>query len=222
MSTTSSGRRGLFVTFEGQDGSGKTTQIRLLAERLRQMGHTVIETAEPGGTRIGKMIRGILLGGGNNDLSPTTEMLLFFASRSQALDEWIAPALAQGHIVLSDRWTDSTRAYQGGARGLGEEAVLATDRIACRGMGPDITIYLDIDQETSIARALARNEAGGNTETRLDEESSEFHRKARETYYDIARKEPARFRLIDARAEPAEVADRVWAAVAPVVPHDAG
>src|SRR5258708_6054536 len=187
MSTT---RRGLFVTFEGQDGSGKTTQMTLLAARLRQMGHVVIETAEPGGTRIGRMIRTILLEGANKDLSPTTEMLLFFASRSQAQDEWITPALNQGQVVLSDRWTDSTRAYQGGARGLGDDTVLAVDRIACRGLAPDVTLYLDIDQETSIARALARNQEGGSTETRLDEESVEFHRKARDAYHRIAAQEP--------------------------------
>src|SRR5229473_1662946 len=188
---------GLFITFEGQDGCGKTTQISLLAARLRQAGYIVTETAEPGGTRIGKMIRSILLEGVNKDLSPTTEMLLFFASRSQAIDEWILPALHDGQIVLSDRWTDSTRAYQGAARDLGDDTVRAMDRIACRGLTPDLTLYLDIDLETSIARALARNDAGGNTETRLDEESGEFHRKARDAYYRIAAQEPQRFRLVD-------------------------
>jgi dTMP kinase len=150
-------KRSLFLTFEGMDGSGKTTQMRLLAERLRARGREVLETAEPGGTRIGIEIRRILLDAANQELGPTAEMLLYFACRAQNVDEWIMPALAAGKIVLSDRFTDSTLVYQGCGRGLGAETVMTLDRIACRGLVPDLTLLIDIDAETSLARAHARN-----------------------------------------------------------------
>ena len=149
-------KRSLFLTFEGMDGSGKTTQMRLLAERLRARGRDVLETAEPGGTRIGIEIRRILLDAANQELGPTAEMLLYFACRAQNLDEWITPALAEGKIVLSDRFTDSTLVYQGCGRGLGAEAVMTLDRIACRGLVPDLTLLIDIDLETSLRRARQR------------------------------------------------------------------
>src|SRR5260221_9390299 len=126
-------KRGLFITFEGMDGCGKTTQMRRLGKRLRGAGHTVLETVEPGGAAIGLQIRSILLHSANRELSPTTELLLYFAARAQNVDQLILPALGQGRIVLSDRFTDSSLAYQGSGRGLGVETVLALDRIACRG-----------------------------------------------------------------------------------------
>ncbi len=146
-------RRGRFITFEGLDGAGKSTQMELLARRLRESGRNVLVTAEPGGTPIGEQIRRILLDRANAGLSPVAELLLYFASRAQNVEEAILPALEQGRIVLSDRFTDSTLVYQGFGRGLGEEAVKALERIACRGLQPDLTIYLDIDLETSLARA---------------------------------------------------------------------
>ena len=155
MSTIST--RGRFISFEGTDGCGKSTQMRMLAARLRGEGKDVIETAEPGGTRIGLQIRGILLDSVNQELSPTAEMLLYFASRAQNVDERIVPALERGTIVLSDRFTDSTLAYQGAARGLGRDVVMTLHQIACRGLLPDLTIYLDIDLDTSLQRAHARN-----------------------------------------------------------------
>src|SRR5580704_13067802 len=148
---------GLFITFEGMDGSGKTTQMHLLAARLRGLGRTVLETAEPGGTPIGTKIRRILLDSANQELSPAAELLLYFASRAQNVDEWIAPALQRGEVVLADRFTDSSLVYQGYGRGLGAENVLALDRIACRGLKPNVTILVDIDAGTSLARAHARN-----------------------------------------------------------------
>jgi dTMP kinase len=129
--------RSLFITFEGMDGSGKTTQLRRLAAHLRALGRAVLETAEPGGTAIGTKIRQILLDARNQALSPTAELLLYFASRAQNVDESIQPALDRGEIVLADRFTDSTLAYQACARGLGADVVLALDEIACRGLRPE-------------------------------------------------------------------------------------
>src|SRR5580700_6902920 len=137
MSTTKSG---LFITFEGPDGSGKSTQARMLAERLRGEGRTVLESAEPGGTPIGQQIRRILLDPANRELTPIAELLLMFAARAQNVEQWILPALAAGKIVISDRFTDSSIAYQGAGRGLGWEKVLELDGIACHGLVPDLTI----------------------------------------------------------------------------------
>src|SRR5258708_39508406 len=151
--------RGRFITFEGMDGSGKTTQMHRLAARLRAQGRTVLETVEPGGPPVAQKIRRILLDRENQELSPTTEILLYFASRAQNVDEWIMPALARGEIVLSDRFTDSSLVYQGYGRGLGADAVAALDRIACRGLKPNLTILVDVDPEASLERARARNMA---------------------------------------------------------------
>src|SRR3954463_4917264 len=135
------------------DGSGKTTQMHRLAARLRGMGRTVIETVEPGGPRIAMMIRRILLDSANQELSPAAELLLYFASRAQNVDEVIRPALARGEIVLSDRFTDSSLVYQGYGRGLGAAAVRDPERVACRGLKPNLTILVDVDAESSLARA---------------------------------------------------------------------
>src|SRR5271156_3517000 len=178
MSTTSRRSmtgRGLFITFEGPDGSGKSTQARMLAQRLRSEGRQVLESVEPGGTPIGQQIRRILLDPANKELAATAELLLMFAARAQNVEQWILPALQQGKIVISDRFTDSSVAYQGAGRGLGQSTVLELDRIACRGLVPDLTICIDIDTETGLARALGR----GGRDTRLEEQAIEFHQKAR-------------------------------------------
>lgn len=202
--------RGLFITFEGLDGSGKTTQMRRLAKRLRARGHVVLETVEPGGTEIGGKIRQVLLDAANQELSPTAELLLYFASRAQNVDERILPALRRGEIVLADRFTDSTLVYQGCGRGLGAETVLALDRVACRGLKPDLTLLVDIDVETSLARARARNAAQPAGETRMDEQSLEFHRKVYEAYQALAAGEPERIRRIDGRAAIEEIELAIW------------
>jgi dTMP kinase len=207
--------RGVFITFEGGDGSGKSTQMRLLAERLRREGREVIETVEPGGTRIGAQIRRILLDSANQDLRATPELLLYFASRAQNVEELILPALERGAIVLSDRFTDSSMAYQGYARGLGEEAVLALDRVACHGLVPDLTLLIDIELVTSLARARERQLS--RSETRMDEQAAEFHHKVRAAYRAMAAREPQRFRLIDGRADVETVARAVWEAMRPLV-----
>jgi dTMP kinase len=215
MSTT---RRGLFITLEGPDGSGKSTQAHLLAERLRREGHQVLETVEPGGTPIGQQIRGILLNPANQDLVPTAELLLMFAARAQNVEQWILPALEQGRIVVCDRFTDSSLAYQGAARGLGAGTVLAVDRIACHGLVPDLTLCIDIDTETGLARAHSRNRVDtGKKESRLDEQSIEFHRKARDAYHELAKSQPKRFHLIDGNDTPEAVAENVWKQVAPLL-----
>ncbi|MGO9616222.1 MAG: dTMP kinase [Bryobacteraceae bacterium] len=208
---------GLFITFEGPDGSGKTTQLRRLAARLRGMGRTVLETAEPGGTPIGGKIRGILLDNANQELCPTAELLLYFASRAQNVDEWILPALARGEVVLADRFTDSSLVYQGYGRGLGAENVMALDRIACRGLKPHLTLLVDIDAETSLARARARNQAETSHETRMDEQSIEFHRAVYRAYHELAAREPERVKLVDGRAGIDEIEAEIWRLVSPYV-----
>jgi dTMP kinase len=205
--------RGLFITFEGMDGSGKTTQMHRLAARLRALGRTVLETAEPGGTPIGMKIRRILLDAANQELSPTTEVLLYFASRSQNVDEWIASALDRGEIVLADRFTDSSLVYQGCGRDLGVDTILALEGIACRGLKPNLTLLVDIDAETSLARARARNLAQPHCETRMDDQSLEFHRKVYQAYHALAAREPERVKVVDGRADVDAIERQVWSIV---------
>lgn len=204
--------RGVFITFEGMDGSGKTTQMRRLARRLRKQGRAVLETAEPGGTEIGSQIRRILLDSANHALSPTAELLLYFACRAQNVDESIVPALAAGTIVLSDRFTDSSLVYQGCGRGLGAESVLALDRIACRGLKPDLTLLIDIDLATSLARAEARNRRGNGAD-RMERQEAAFYERVRDAYLALAAQEPGRFHIVDGRDKLDSVAAQIWRVV---------
>ncbi len=208
---------GIFITFEGIDGSGKTTQLRRLAGRLRTRGREVLETAEPGGTRIGTQIRSILLSAANNDLCPMAELLLYFASRAQNVDEFIKPALDAGKVVLSDRFTDSSLVYQGYGRGLGPENVAALDRMACRGLVPALTIFVDIDLKTSIHRARDRNTAETSDETRLDDESLDFHRTVHEAYLELAKRDSYRYRVVDGTAGMDAIEAAIWKIVEPHV-----
>lgn len=214
MSTT---KRGLFITFEGPEGSGKSTQLRRLAARLRAEGRPVLETAEPGGTPIGMQIRRVLLDARNHELRPTTELLLMFAARAQNVDELILPALSRGEIVLCDRFTDSSLVYQGVARGLGADVVYDVDRIACRGLVPDLTIVVDIATELGLERAHGRNRKTQDVETRLDEQTVDFHRKVREAYLQLASDEPNRVKLIDGSGSEENVENAVWNAVSVVL-----
>ncbi|HVV46806.1 MAG TPA: dTMP kinase, partial [Bryobacteraceae bacterium] len=182
----SSPPQGRFITFEGMDGCGKTTQLRLLAQHLRENGRAVVETVEPGGTEIGRQIRRILLDPANSAIHARAELLLYFASRAQNVEEVIRPALAEGRIILCDRFTDSTLVYQGCGRGLDAAIVRELDHIACQGLRPDITILIDIDLETSLARAKRRNERTGQSESRIDDESAAFHESVRRGYLDLA------------------------------------
>jgi dTMP kinase len=210
---------GLFLSFEGTDGSGKSTQMRLLVERLRRDGFTVVENQEPGATHIGRQIRRILLDPAHDEMAGMTELLLMFASRAQAAAEIIRPALQRGDIVVSDRFTDSTLAYQGEGRGIGCETVLAAHKLALGDLLPDLTVCVTIDVETGLSRAHDRNSAaeGPDSEARLDQQSLDFHYRVAEGYRKIARLEPARFRLVDGHGEPHVVAERVWGQVEPVL-----
>lgn len=198
-------QRGKFITFEGLDGCGKSTQLEKLAEVLRHDGLDVLTTREPGGTEIGERIRAVLLDSRTAGLDPYAEMALMFASRAQLIAQVIEPALAAGRWVLCDRFTDSTVAYQGGGRQLGAEPVLQLHTVLCRGLWPDLTILMDCDVSSCVRRALRRNKATAATaETNLDEnrfekESHAFFTRVRDAFLEIARREPQRVVTVDAR-----------------------
>ena len=208
-------RRGKFITLEGLDGTGKSTQLRRLAAALRRAGHKVVETREPGGTATGEKIRKVLLDSGTAGLSPLAEMALMFASRAQHIAEVIEPALAHGSVVLCDRFTDSTEAYQGSGRKLGSEAVLELHRVLCGDLQPDLTIVLDSDAAKSVGRARRRNKrasrhAGGDgDENRFEQETRTFFGRVREGYLAIARREPGRVAVVDARGTPGQTHEKI-------------
>jgi dTMP kinase len=201
-------KRGRFITFEGLDGCGKSTQLEKLATVLRSEGIDVLTTREPGGTEIGERIRTVLLDSRTAGLDPWAEMALMFASRAQQLAQVIEPALNHGRWVLCDRFTDSTEAYQGGGRQLGSDSVLQVHQVLCRGIWPDLTILMDSDVEHSVKRARRRNQAAVDgaqpDENRFEQESQAFFTRVRQAYLAIANREPQRVALVDAR-RPAEV-----------------
>ena len=205
--------RGQFITFEGIDGCGKTTQLRAFAAWLREAGRDVVEAVEPGGTPIGREIRRVLLDPASAAMDPRTELLLYFASRAQNVAEVIRPALAEGKIVVCDRFTDSTLVYQGCGRGIDSAVIRDLDRIACAGLQPDLTILIEIDVATSIHRARRRNDRTGAAESRIDDESAAFHTRVRDGYRALAAAEPQRFVCIDGKAGIAEVGNRIQEAL---------
>lgn len=192
--------RGFFITFEGLDGSGKTTQLRLLAASLEAQGHTVVTLRQPGGTALGDRIRSILLDSRSENtlgaIAPLTEMALMFADRAQAIHEVILPALAAGSIVLCDRYTDSSEAYQGAGRGLGSQRILEMHAAACDNLQPDLTILLLPSLEASLKRARRRNQRHtkkkGADENRFESEPDDFYRRIHAKYEEIAAREPHR------------------------------
>jgi len=203
--------RGKFITFEGLDGTGKSTQIEKLAKALRALGQSVVVTREPGGTGTGEKIRHVILDSATTELSPMAEMALMFASRAQHIREVIEPGVAQGKIVLCDRFTDSTEAYQGSGRKLGNKAVLELHRILCGDLQPDLTILLDSDLATSVERARRRNvaktaKAGRfhKDENRFEQENRAFFGRVRNGYLAIARRETGRVVVVDARGTPSQ------------------
>ena len=201
--------RGKFISFEGLDGSGKSTQIEKLARALRAHSIPVTVTREPGGTAAGEKIREVLLHSTTSGLSPLTEMALMFASRAQHIHQVIQPALAEGRVVLCDRFTDSTEAYQGGGRKLGAKPVLALHEILCGGLDPDLTILLDNEAAFSVERARRRNRKHKATrpekdENRFEQESRAFFGRVRSAYLAIAAREPHRVHVVNARGTPQE------------------
>jgi dTMP kinase len=193
--------RGKFITFEGLDGCGKSTQMGKLAEVLRADGFDVISTREPGGTAIGERIRGVLLDS-SNEMAPMTELTLMFASRAQQIAEVIEPALRAGTIVLCDRFTDSSEAYQGAGRQLGPKTVLAMHKIVCGNLQPDLTILMDSDPARSVERARRRNlelQKGATDENRFEQENRAFFERVHRQYLTIARREPKRVVQVNAR-----------------------
>jgi dTMP kinase len=222
MSSEPTQHPGIFITFEGPDGSGKTTQIRILAEWLRTQGHEPVQLRQPGGTALGERIRSILLDSraeeGLGKIAPLTELALMFADRAQSIREIILPALAAGSVVLCDRYTDSSEAYQGSGRGLGSERVLAVHRAVCDDLQPDLTILLLPDFEAALRRAQRRNQRhrethGGADENRFEAEGAEFYRRVHEGYAAIAAREPQRVRVIGGDDGIETVADHVRAIV---------
>ena len=203
---------GIFLSFEGIDGCGKTTQLQGMASRLRKAGCEPVIAQEPGGTRLGREIRALLLDSANAELRPIPELLLYFASRAQNIAEVIEPALEAGRVVLCDRFTDATAAYQGYGRGLGLEAVRRVEEVACRGVEPDLTLWLDIDPEVGVVRARRRNGACSADENRMEQEGIEFYAKVRQGYAAIHQAEPRRVRRIDAAGSVEDVARRIDAA----------
>jgi dTMP kinase len=189
---------GFFLTFEGLDGSGKTTQLRRLAGWLEARGEHPLVTRQPGGTRVGDRIRALLLDSKTEALAPRAELGLMFADRAQAIAEVIAPAINRGETVLCDRFTDSTEAYQGGGRELGSEIVLALHQAICGGLQPDLTILLLPDFEASLERARRRNARPGVVdEGRFEREGNAFYRRVFDKYREIAAREPVRVVVID-------------------------
>lgn len=187
-------KRGIFITFEGPEGSGKTTHSRLLCDFLRKKGYNVLHTREPGGTLISEKIRRILLDPENKGMDVACEMLLYMAARAQIVKEEILPALQEGKIVVCDRFTDATLAYQGYAGGMGLEVIEDIASIVTKGIRPDITFLLDIEARTGLLRA-------GESRDRMERKSILYHNKVRKGYLDIAKKEPRRVKVISAIAE---------------------
>jgi len=220
-------RRGKFITFEGLDGTGKSTQLSKLAAALRAAGHQIVETREPGGTATGEKIRRLLLDSATQGLSPPAEMALMFASRAQHIAEVIQPALERGEIVLCDRFTDSTEAYQGYGRKLGSADVLELHRVLCGGLQPDLTILLDSDPAMSVGRARRRNQRVLDVatkseshsskrspnkhadESRFEQQNRAFFARVHAGYQAIAQREPQRVVAVDASGSPPQTHRRI-------------
>ncbi|MFO1460295.1 MAG: dTMP kinase [Verrucomicrobiota bacterium] len=203
--------RGVFITFEGGEACGKTTQIRLLQDRLRAMGRTVLAVREPGGTPLGEKIRHLLkhdLDG--NGMSPETELLLMNASRAELVRKVICPALDSGSVVLCDRFSDSTLAYQGGGRGLDPAMVRAVVRAATGTLWPDLTLWLRLSPDEAIRRLRERKGEQGNLGDRFDDERSDFFERVERAYEQLAREEPHRMIPVPAEGSPETVAGRIW------------
>lgn len=201
---------GFFVSFEGPEGSGKTTQIARLSAALEAAGLRCVSTREPGGTAVGERIRGLLLDLDGGPLQPETELFLFCAARRELLAGVIRPALEAGRVVLCDRYADATRAYQGQGRGLDPNRIEAVNRLATEGLEPNLTLLLDLP----VARGLARRKQGGESWNRFDAASLAFHERVRGGYLSLAEAWPERIRVIDADRDAEQVFAEAWLVLA--------
>jgi len=207
----------LFITFEGIEGCGKTTQIKLLAKRLKENGIQYVSTLEPGGTRIGQEIRRLLLDSRNSHLSPMAELILYVADRAQHVEEVIRPALLEGKWVICDRFFDATVAYQGAGRGLDMDLIRTLNDKVTGGIRPDITLLLDCAPEIGIERALKRNNSSTQLgQDRFERENMEFHKRVRDAYLEISRGEN-RFSIIDAALPEAVVEREIFKVIQPFI-----
>lgn len=207
----------MLITLEGIEGSGKSTQLNFLADRLSGRGLPYMCSKEPGGTKLGKELRSLLLTPhpSGEKWRPCAELLLFYADRVQHVETIVKPALQTGQIVLLDRFDDSTRAYQG-AQGIPEKTLATLRQIVLKGLRPSLTLLFDADPAETLARVDARNkEKTGFSETRFDNEALDFHKKVREAFLEIASQEPDRVCVIRADGSPGDIAGSVWSAVAP-------
>jgi dTMP kinase len=200
----------MFITFEGGEGSGKSTAIKHIVSELEKEGYSVVLTREPGGTPIAEEIRNVILDKKNTAMDPKTEALLYAASRRQHIVEKILPALKAGKVVLCDRFLDSSLAYQGGARGLGIDKVYEMNQFATDGLLPDLTILFDIEPELGLKRIAAN---AGREVNRLDVEKLPFHHAVRDAFHELVKKFPDRYVVIDASKTPEEVASEAYAAI---------
>ncbi|MCO5157144.1 MAG: dTMP kinase [Aquamicrobium sp.] len=203
--------RGIFITFEGGEGAGKSTQIARLATSLREMGHEVVVTREPGGSPGAEAVRHVILSGAAEPFGPAMEAILFAAARADHIDQVIRPAVARGAIVLCDRFVDSSRVYQGVTGNLEPAFMQALETVTVAGMMPDLTVVLDLDPEEGMRRAAKRR--GDEAADRFEKEALAIHRRRREAFLEIARAEPGRCVVIDAARAPAKVATAIVKAV---------
>lgn len=203
--------RGLLISFEGCEGSGKTTQADALAERLAGLGHKIVRVREPGGTKTGEMIRGILQHDASGEtIEPETEALLFAASRAQMVKQVVNPALAAGEVIISDRFVDSAVAYQGYGREMGADLIESVNALAIGATSPDITFLFDLDVNAGLQRMHDRNLATGGQSDRIEREDIAFHERVREGYRQISERNPERVVVVDASLPQDDIAAIVW------------
>ena len=202
-----------FITFEGIEGSGKTTQIQMLSNHFEEQGIDHVLTREPGGTPIGYQVRKLVLNPANRAMTPACELLLYSAARAQHIEQVIRPALDEGRVVLCDRFKDATLAYQGYGRGLPLDLIASLHDLEVLSVRPDLTLLFDIEARRALERARSRDVSGTNDETRFEQEDLAFHVRVRDGYLELAHQEPDRFVVLDARGTLNEVQQRVLAAV---------
>ena len=205
--------KGKFITFEGGEGAGKSTQVKRLQAELEALGREVVLTREPGGTRLAELVRGLLKDETQDPPCRRAELLLFLAARAQLVENVIRPALDAGKIVISDRFSDSTFAYQGYGRGLPLDAIKAANDFACGGLEPDITLYLDVEPSVSLARRAAREAATNTSADRFEREGGDFHARLREGFNTLAKENPQRIVRIDANGTPGQVWENIWKSI---------